>query len=148
MIQPGCQVLVVDDDPDIRESLRFCLEEAGYPVAEAADGSSALRLLTQSVGHWVILLDRMMPQMDGIAVLRNLASVPEVKARTATIFMSARSDPPDAEAARIVKDHAHTTISKPFDLDVLLAAVERACPRLADIHAPMTEPHRGEPRDG
>src|SRR4029453_111091 len=59
-------VLVVDDDPDIRETLRFVLEDAGYPVYCAENGREALQVL-EGAKHrpGLILLDLMMPIMSG-----------------------------------------------------------------------------------
>src|SRR3954470_12387725 len=60
------RVLVVDDDPDIRESVRLVLEDEGYEVEEAADGAAALALLRAATTRPdVILLDLMMPVMNG-----------------------------------------------------------------------------------
>ena len=59
-------ILVVDDDPDIRDSLREVLEDEGYDVASVGNGREALDYLKQaSPRPWVILLDLMMPVMDG-----------------------------------------------------------------------------------
>jgi CheY-like chemotaxis protein len=126
MTIPCCQVLIVDDDPDIRESLRFFLEDFDYPVMEAPDGPSALRFLCECDEPWVVLLDRMMPKMDGIAVLRALATLPAVTARIAIVFMSARTDPSDADMAHLVATQAFASITKPFDLDALLEIVRQA----------------------
>lgn len=126
-----CRVCVVDDDEGIRETLRFLLEDAGYEVEEAPGGAAALRLLDDAALPRVMLLDRMMPRVDGVAVLRALADRPEVARRTAILFMTARSDPPDAEMARALAAFTIGTVAKPFDLDALLAAVERARKLLA-----------------
>lgn len=120
------RVCVVDDDEGIRETLRFLLEDAGYEVEEATGGAAALRLLDDAALPRVMLLDRMMPRVDGIAVLRVLVGQPELARRTAILFMTARSDPPDAETARMITASTAGTVAKPFDLDGLLAAVERA----------------------
>jgi len=120
------RVCVVDDDEGIRDTLRYLLEDAGYEVEEAAGGATALRSLEASSLPRVVLLDRMMPRVDGVAVLRALADRPEITRRTAILFMTARSDPPDAEAVRLIAASTAGTVAKPFDLDALLAAVERA----------------------
>jgi CheY-like chemotaxis protein len=125
------RVCVVDDDEDIRTTLRFLLEDAGYEVEEAAGGGAALRLLEASPLPRVVLLDRMMPRVDGVAVLRAYDERPEIARRTTIIFMTARSDPPDAETARIIAASTAGIVAKPFDLDALLAAVERASRYLA-----------------
>ena len=69
-------VLVVDDDPDIRETLRFVLEDAGYPVYSAENGSEALAILSSGKElPGLILLDLMMPVMSGDEMLRALKAV-------------------------------------------------------------------------
>ena len=60
------RILVVDDDRDIRESLRELLAEAGYAVAVAENGRVALERLRAGLRPGVILLDLMMPIMDGM----------------------------------------------------------------------------------
>ena len=80
-------VLVVDDDPDIRETTRLVLEYTGYRVSTAANGAEALERLRGGAAHCVILLDLMMPVMDGWAVARTLreeaSSCPAIIAVTA-----------------------------------------------------------------
>jgi two-component system chemotaxis response regulator CheY len=67
----GKRILIVDDDADWREFLRFCLEDLGYEGVEARDGEQALALLRQE-RFSIILLDLNMPGIDGREVLRNL----------------------------------------------------------------------------
>lgn len=81
MAQPPRRVFLVDDDPDIRESLRLFFEEEGYLVEEAADGYAALAFLEGTRDAWVMLLDRMMPRLDGPGMLRLLAERPQARAR-------------------------------------------------------------------
>ena len=65
MKTPHHPVLVVDDDPDIREAMTAILEGEGYTVSEARDGAEALALLRGGNAPCLILLDLMMPVMDG-----------------------------------------------------------------------------------
>jgi len=67
-------VLVVDDDRDIRGTLRVALEDAGYTVHEAPDGLSAMDLLLTSPFPLVVLLDLMMPRMTGSEILELFAN--------------------------------------------------------------------------
>lgn len=120
-------VCVVDDDAGIRESLRFLFEEAEYEVEEAEDGEKALALLRADARPRVMLLDRMMPCMDGVQTLRRLSAEPnEILQRTVILFMTARNDPPVAEIADLIQRYTAETVTKPFNLDTLLASVERA----------------------
>ncbi len=124
-------VLVVDDDPSIRESLRFLFEEAAYEVEEADDGAAALELLRAQARPRVMLLDRMMSRMDGVQTLRQLASEPpETLQRTMILFMSARSDSPSPEINDLIQRYTAGTVTKPFHLDDLLAVVQHASERL------------------
>jgi CheY-like chemotaxis protein len=67
----SAQVLVVDDDPKIRDMLRRTLQKAGWTVAEAANGSEAIAALERAKPA-LVLLDLMMPGMDGFEVLERL----------------------------------------------------------------------------
>lgn len=124
------RVCIVDDDPGIRDSLRFLFEDVGYEVAEENDGVDAVRFLQQARQPWVVLLDRTMPRMDGIGVLRMVASQPAVRQRTAILFMTARNDPPGAEIGELIRSQVFAVLSKPFNLDTLLDAAERASQQL------------------
>src|SRR5688572_25347819 len=84
MIQPeqpkGRLVLVVDDDDDIREVIELALTKEGYRVATARDGRECLARLRGSERPSLVLLDLMMPEMNGWAICRELAKDPELKA--------------------------------------------------------------------
>ncbi len=69
-------ILVVDDDPSVRESVRRALEREGWRVAEAADGRAALELI-EAAAPSLILLDLLMPVMDGFQVVAELQQRPE-----------------------------------------------------------------------
>lgn len=126
------RVCIADDDPDIRQCLRFLFEDAEYDVEEVENGEAALTLLQDDPRPRVLLLDRMMPHLDGMQTLRRLASEPaEVRRRTIILFMSARTDRPEVESAALIRRATFATVNKPFDLDALLANVERANEQLA-----------------
>jgi len=112
-------VLVVDDDPDIRETLRFVLEDAGYPVYLAENGKEALDLLAEIEPRpGLILLDLMMPIMSGDEVLRALKAVHALAAIPVTV-VTASGAPMPKEASSMLK--------KPLDLDALLRVVKHSC---------------------
>jgi CheY-like chemotaxis protein len=106
-------ILVVDDDPDIVEVLRCLLHDAGYEVATADDGA-ALPLAHERQPH-VILLDILMPSMDGVEVSRRLRADPA----TAQIPIIAMSATPQWLPALPANDH----LTKPFKLAHVLAKV-------------------------
>ncbi|SET79789.1 two-component system, OmpR family, alkaline phosphatase synthesis response regulator PhoP [Hymenobacter actinosclerus] len=84
------KILVVDDDPDIVELLEYNLRKEGYAVASAADGRQALDV-AQQFGPDIVLLDVMMPKLDGIAACRQLRELPRFK-DTYIIFLTARAE--------------------------------------------------------
>ena len=85
---PVYKVLVVDDEPDIVELLQYNLEKAGYEVKTANNGKEAIKVAKVFVPH-LILMDIMMPKMDGVEAGRQLREIPEI-ADTYIIFLTAR----------------------------------------------------------
>ena len=71
-------VLIVDDDPEIRDALRDTLEWKGYGVVEASDGSDAIAYLTAHSPPRAILLDLFMPAMDGWQCFNRIRSLPQL----------------------------------------------------------------------
>ncbi len=84
------QVLLVDDEPDILELLRYNLEREGYAVHTALNGKEALKL-AKSIRPSLIVLDIMMPGMDGVEVCMQLRQLPEFK-HTVIAFLTARGE--------------------------------------------------------
>ncbi|HEY3352798.1 MAG TPA: response regulator [Polyangia bacterium] len=113
-------VLVVDDEDDIREVLRLALEAEGYRVETAAHGREALARLAAGARPCLILLDLMMPVMDGFEFLAARARDP-VAAAIPVLVVSAFAD----RAAAVTG--VAGILKKPVDLDVLLAQVARHC---------------------
>jgi adenylate cyclase len=112
-------VLVVDDDPVSRLMLTGNLERNGHRVATAEDGSQALDLV-RSQGIDIILLDVVMPQMDGYGVLEQLKSDPEL--RHIPVVMVTSVDDIDS-AVRCIELGADDYLSKPIDPVVLSARI-------------------------
>jgi CheY-like chemotaxis protein len=116
------QILVVDDDAMIRGFLQEVLTQCGYRVAEADDGVAALRQLESADAlPDLILLDVLMPRMDGFEVLASLRDHPDWR-RLPVIIMTAY--PFELERGSEIEV---ALLRKPFPLTALLAAVERAC---------------------
>ena len=84
------KILVVDDDPDIVELLKFNLSSEGYKVKSASNGIQALSLAKEFIPDLTIL-DIMMPNMDGVETCRQIRSIPEL-ANKFIIFLTARSE--------------------------------------------------------
>ena len=113
------EVLVVDDDGDIRASLSELLEDEGYRAPTAINGVEALDRLRQGVHPCVILLDLMMPVMNGLEFRALQKADPEL-AGIPVVIISAHARPADVDADAF--------LSKPVSVDRLLAVVERFCP--------------------
>jgi DNA-binding response OmpR family regulator len=108
--------LIVDDDDGIRTSLRLALEDNGYAVAEAADGESALGQVKTHPPD-VVILDLMLPGMDGFECCRRLRRSSDVP----VLIVSARGDSHDVVAG--LEAGADDYIRKPFDVPELTARV-------------------------
>src|SRR5881397_1919894 len=113
----GTRVLVVDDDPSILDTVSAILSNEGYQVEAAGGGEEALAL----VGAWrptLVLLDMRMPLMDGWAVARALR---EAGSKVPIVVMTAAEN-----AKRWAEEiDAAGHLAKPFELDELLACVEK-----------------------
>jgi CheY-like chemotaxis protein len=113
-------VLVVDDDADIRDSLREVLEDEGYEVACVGNGQEALdHLKAASPRPCVILLDLMMPVMDGWQFRKEQKQHPEIADIPLVVITATGKRPVLVDAAELVM--------KPLDLNRLFEAIERYC---------------------
>jgi CheY-like chemotaxis protein len=118
----GPRILVVDDDVDIRDATCLVLEHSGYRVVAACNGEEALRLLREDGQVDLILLDMMMPVMDGWGFRRSQPEGPAfVKIPVIVLTGDGRAS---AKAAAI---GAAGYLKKPLDLDDLLALIARHC---------------------
>jgi CheY-like chemotaxis protein/signal transduction histidine kinase/GGDEF domain-containing protein len=116
------RLLLVDDDPGIRMICRDVLEAHGYVTREAFDGPSALAEARRFRPD-LVLLDVMMPEMDGFTLAQKLRGERETSL-TPVIFLSARGQ--TADKVRAFKLGAEDYLVKPFDAAELIARVERA----------------------
>jgi DNA-binding response OmpR family regulator len=114
-------VLVVDDEPYIGRIIQLKLESGPYQVAICQDGRSALERLRTDEGVDLILLDIMMPHMNGMEVLSELRRIPQ-HADTPVIMLTAKGQEADREeAARL---GASDFLTKPFSPKKLLARID------------------------
>lgn len=125
--QPTARVLLVEDDPAIRETTAMLLSELGFAVAVAADGQAGLDAFRASPPD-VALLDVMLPRIDGISLTRAIRDA----GTTPVVLVSARDDPLDVVAG--LEAGADDYVTKPFDGPVLAARL-RAVLRRAGIAA-------------
>jgi CheY-like chemotaxis protein len=123
------RILIADDDPDLRESLRLLLELQGHTVDEASNGADALRHLDPAQPPCVILLDLMMPVMDGWQFRREQLQNPAL-ADIPVLVISAIP----AHMQRTGELGARRVFPKPFDYDDLLTEVATICPGTPHIH--------------
>jgi CheY-like chemotaxis protein len=119
-------VLIVDDDDDVRETLRVCLEEEGFSVRTARNGLEAIALLDGGTPPGLILLDLMMPEMNGWEVLERLRSDQERAAIPVAVMSGSHRG--ELRAADYV-------VPKPFDLEAMVDLVREHCnQRASSIH--------------
>jgi CheY-like chemotaxis protein len=124
-------VLIVDDDMDIRGTLRAALEDTGYAVHEAPDGLIAMDLLLTSPSPLVVLLDLMMPRMSGSEILELFANDAVWARRHAFIVLTAAAGRPGmVQLQSLLQQLTITLLPKPYDIDALLEAVHAAEQRL------------------
>jgi DNA-binding response OmpR family regulator len=121
IIMANHTVMVVDDDPNALDIVRTFLEAQGYTVATAKDGREALSLL-EEVNPSLVLLDVMMPGMDGWEVARVIKNHPSF-GRTRVVMLTARSDFADKHEG--LRAGADDYIVKPIQLRELGERVER-----------------------
>jgi len=136
------RILIVDDDAAIRTLLFTILSRRGFAVDMAENGIQAIETI-ERCNYLVVLLDLMMPQMNGWEVLDKIKARPQV-VRPLVIVLTAGSEPRDLPA-----DMVAGTIRKPFDVDLLVDTVAACvatlpdCDQLTDCPSPQSEKHSG-----
>jgi two-component system OmpR family response regulator len=122
-------ILVVDDDPHIRDVVRFAFEKTGMVISTAQDGKEALRQFDRTV-HELVVLDIGMPEMDGLEVCRQIRKTSD----TPILFLSAR----DEEIDRILglEIGGDDYVTKPFSPRELVARVNAILRRSRNAPAP------------
>ena len=127
------RVLLVDDDPHIRQLLAFAFDKAGFTIDEAADGESALDCVSRLAPDLVVL-DINMPRMDGLEVCRRLRSQSDIP----VLFLSSRDDEFDRVLG--IELGADDYVTKPFSPREVVARanaiLRRSAPRQLSQAAP------------
>jgi CheY-like chemotaxis protein len=113
-------ILLVDDDEDIRDALVLVLAGEGYSTKAARDGVDALEVLHSAPPPALILLDMMMPRMNGVEVLDAVRSDPTLASVPVVVF-SGNTDAAQSATAL----GADACLAKPFDVEELLTTVAR-----------------------
>jgi len=112
----GRTILLVEDDPDVRDSLQDILEDEGFDVVPASNGKQAIEYLTASgsPGADLVILDLLMPMVSGWEVLQRISAEPRLAA-VPVIVLSAMATPRPARAQGFVR--------KPFSVDAFVGEV-------------------------
>ncbi len=120
--QSDKSILIVEDDANIRDALATILEMEGYTVSGAANGQEALNYLRQTQPPRLILLDLMMPVMDGWQFRHEQRQDPKLAAIPIVVVSAAGAVQQQAAALG-----ANGYLQKPVEVDELLTAVQRHC---------------------
>jgi CheY-like chemotaxis protein len=108
-------VLIIDDDPDLLEATSFALESEGFDIETARHGEEGLQRLRMGDRPAVVLLDLMMPVMNGWQFLEEVAKFPSLNAIPIVVLTAARAEV--SGAAEVLR--------KPVDLGLLIGVLER-----------------------
>ena len=111
-------VLIVEDDQGLREALASALDDEGYTVLLARNGREALDLLEKGIRPCVVLLDLMMPVMDGWQLVKEIKSDPKLAAIPVCVISALASKAPP---------EALCVFQKPIDIAVLLGIADTYC---------------------
>ncbi|MBA2660654.1 MAG: response regulator transcription factor [Bradymonadaceae bacterium] len=125
-------ILIADDDPNIRQVVRFALELAGFAVVEARDGAEALALYSEH-GPDLVVLDITMPEMDGTEVCRRLRAQTSVP----VVFLSSRDDEIDRVVGLELGGDDYVT--KPFSPRELVARIKAVLRRVQPAESAAVE---------
>lgn len=125
---PKERILVVDDEEDILELVRFNLAREGYDIVVAASGEKAIDIARKELPH-LIVLDLMLPGIDGLEVTRILKNNPETRG-IPIVMLTAKGDEPDIVAG--LELGADDYVPKPFSPRILLARVRAVLRRKHD----------------
>ena len=120
MKRESIKILLVDDEPDIIEIIRFNLEQKGYTIFTASDGIEAIRIAEEKLPH-LIIMDVMMPNLDGIEACERLRADDRFK-DTIIMFLTARSE--DYSYVAAFDAGADDYVPKPIKPKVLMSKVK------------------------
>jgi DNA-binding NtrC family response regulator len=121
----GFAVLVVDDEPGMRDTLTAILELEGYRVSSASDGETAVTTVLEGAFD-VVVMDVRLPGRDGVSALQEMGEPPPQ-----VILMTAYAEEDRVRAA--VEAHAFAIVDKPFDTRRMLSLVEDASKAVTNV---------------
>ena len=126
------RVLIVDDDRSIRELLRYALECEGYEVTTLCDGARVVEMLEERPDACIVLMDLMMPYVDGWEVCRQLHQRAGTLPPYHLALMTASGLPADQCPSEV-----HVLVRKPFELDKVLQLMTVLSSFGAEVPAPF-----------
>jgi CheY-like chemotaxis protein len=121
-------VLVVDDDAAFRALMRVLLEHAGFRVDNACDGMEAINMM-RSGEYAAVLLDLMMPRLNGFEVLWHLKAL-QPRMLDRVVIMTAASD---ATLRSLDRELVHSVLRKPFDISAFISVVSDCSGRMCSV---------------
>ncbi len=128
MKKKNIKILLVDDEPDILEIVGYNLSNEGYQIIKANNGKEAIRLAKKELPH-LIIMDVMMPEMDGMEACENIRKIPELQNVIIT-FLSARNE--DYSQVAAFDAGADDYIAKPIKPKLLVSKVKALLRRLKE----------------
>jgi len=114
------KLLVIDDEPDMQKLLKIRLEQENFKVITAGDGEAGVKIAEQEAPD-MIILDIMMPKMDGYTCLKELRNLPKTK-NTPVLMLSGKEEEKVGDLFAFQKISGY--IEKPFELDELVMKVK------------------------
>ena len=118
------KVLIIEDNVGNAQLLTLYLEGAGFDVVHAADGYTGLQMAKTQLGINIILLDRIMPDMDGLDILKELKLIPSKSQRIPVIMLTAALSTKQIEAAKMMG--AYACLRKPYDKEKIISTINEA----------------------
>ena len=142
MSNDSIKILLVDDEPDILEILSYNLSAEGYSISTASNGLEAVKKAKKQQPH-LIIMDVMMPEMDGIEACEKIRNLPELK-DTVITFLTARGE--DYSQVAGFEAGADDYITKPIKPKVLVSKIKSLLRRLNDASSTVNSEviHIGE----
>lgn len=128
MEKKDTKILLVDDEPDIVEIIRFNLEQKGYQISTASDGLEAIKVAEKEIPH-LIIMDVMMPNLDGIETCERLRQDDRFS-DTIIMFLTARGE--DYSYVAAFESGADDYVTKPIKPKVLVSKVKGLLRRLKE----------------
>ncbi|GEJ44007.1 MULTISPECIES: response regulator [unclassified Chryseobacterium] len=116
------KILIVDDDPRNIFALKLTLKARGYAVETCTMAQEAFAILKSDHQFSVVLMDMMMPGIDGYEAVKIIRSTPEIK-NIPVIAVTAQAMPEDRQ--KCIEAGADDYVSKPIDVDLLITAIEK-----------------------